>query len=157
MPLVLSTSVFQEAGLPLLSEKSPSAPSSQCLNSQALLRPEPGLLESHCPEASQGPMRRNFADPPPDLAHLTSPLTLPTRLQDTSQTTAAGMDPKEPCRHDVNSICAGSKEQRLQPVALTSPEQVLRSGPEDPRINCQPRGGLGSSDGLQPGPPPPPC
>lgn len=79
-------------------------------------------------------MRRNFADPLSDLAHLTSPLTLRTRLQDTSQTAAAGMDPKEPCRHDVNSICAGSKEQRLQPVALTSPgtsAQIRAGGPQD--------------------------
>lgn len=93
-------------------------------------------------------MRRNFADPLPDLAHLTSPLTLPIRLHDTSQTPAAGMDPEEPRRHDVNPICAGSKEQRLQPVALTSAERVLKSGAEDPRINRQPRGGLRSSDGL---------
>lgn len=79
-------------------------------------------------------MRRNIADPPPDLAHLTSPLTLLTRLQATSQTPAAGMDPKEPCRHDVNSICAGPKEQRLQPVALTSPRpsaQIGAGGPQD--------------------------
>lgn len=74
-------------------------------------------------------MRRNFADPPPDLAHLTSPLTLPTRLQDTSQTTAAGMDPKEPCRHDVNSVCAGSKEQScsLWPTGPRTSAQIRRT------------------------------
>lgn len=79
-------------------------------------------------------MRRNIADPPPDLAHFTISLTLLTRLQDTSQTPAAGMDPKEPCRHDVNSICAGPKEQRFQSVALTSPgasAQVRTGGLQD--------------------------
>lgn len=133
-----------------LQKKTPPAPRPQCL-SRGPLSPDPagplgespsgGVSRTHekklCrPSPRSGPPYQ-LSDPP-----------RPQRLQDTSQIPAAGMDPKEPCRHDVNSICAGSKEQWLQLVALTSLGTSVQNRAEDPRVNCQSRAGLRSSDGL---------